>query len=305
MRHSIRLTLALLLSSSLGVLGGGNDWMTSLDGTQPLSQLSIPGTHNAGARFEPLSGTAKCQSLTIREQLDAGVRFMDIRCRHINDDFSIHHGQVYQKISFRDVLNDTLGFLAANPGETVILSINQTHKAENNTRSFEATFDSFVAQNPNKWRLSASIPTLNEARGKIVLFRRFGANGLPKGIDASKWPNNTTFSIGKQLRIQDRYVVSENNDKWGAIEKLLKEAKAGDPNTLFVNFASGYKPGLLGIPNITKVSNSINPRLADFFEANPKGRYGAILMDFVDAETASLIYKTNLPHQDQGSPAQR
>ena len=305
MRHLLLTPLALLLSSSLGVLGGGNDWMTPLDGALRLSQLTIPGTHNAGARFEPLSGTAKCQNLTVREQLDAGVRLMDIRCRHINDAFSIHHGQVYQKISFTDVLNDTFGFLAANPGETVIMSINQTYKAENNTRSFEATFDSYVAQNPKKWQLSASIPTLNEARGKIVLLRRFSAKGLPKGIDASKWPNNTTFSIGKTLRIQDRYVVSDNNAKWDSIDKLIKEAKAGDPDKLYLNFASGYRPGLLGIPNITKVSNSINPRLATFFRANPKGRYGVVLMDFIDAETASLIYKTNTPHQAQGSPDQR
>lgn len=279
--------------------------MTSLDGKFLLSQLSIPGTHDAGARFEPLSGTAKCQTLTIREQLDAGVRFLDIRCRHINDGFIIHHGQVDQNINFTDVLNATHGFLAANPGEAVIMSVMEEYKSENNTRSFEATFDSYVAQDPTKWLLAATTPNLNEARGKIVLFRRFGASRLPKGIDASKWPNNTTFSIGKTLRVQDHYVVNDNNSKWDSIEKLLKEAKAGDPNTLFVNFASGYKPGLLGLPNITKVSNSINPRLTTFFKGKPHGRYGAILMDFVDADTASLIYKTNLPHQAQGSPDQR
>lgn len=268
--------------------------MTPLNGSLPLSQFSIPGTHDSGARFEPISGTAKCQNLTITEQLNAGVRFLDIRCRHIDDAFTIHHGAIYQNLNFADVLNATLGFLNANPGETVIMSVKEEHTPSNNTRSFEATFDAYVAQTPTRWALGANIPTLTEARGKIVLFRRFGASS-PKGINASSFPDNTTFSTGGQLRVQDRYTVSNNNDKWNAIHQILNEARYGGPNTLYVNFASGVSNAFLGIPNIPTVSNNINPRLVTFFNNNPSGRFGAVLMDFADAAKAEMIYKTNAP----------
>ncbi len=119
--------------------------MTPLDGALSISRLSIPGTHNSGATIEKLSGTAKCQNLTIGQQLDAGVRFLDIRCRHTNDGFTIYHGSVNQNLRFTEVLDVTLGFLTANPGETVIMSVKEAHKSENNTRGFEATFDSYVA----------------------------------------------------------------------------------------------------------------------------------------------------------------
>ena len=76
--------LAVLGSLATGLTAAGNDWMSPLDGGLLLSQLSIPGTHDSGARFEPLSRTAKCQTLTIGQQLDAGARFLDIRCRHVN-----------------------------------------------------------------------------------------------------------------------------------------------------------------------------------------------------------------------------
>lgn len=286
---------ALLLALPAFVVAAGNDWMTPLNGTLPLSQFSIPGTHDSGARFEPISGTAKCQNLTIGEQLAAGVRFLDIRCRHMDNAFVIHHGQVYQNINFADVLNSTLGFLDANPGETVIMSVKEEHTPEGNSRSFEATFDSYVAQTPSRWLLGSGIPTLAAARGKIVLFRRFGASSLPKGIDASNFPDNTTFSTGGQLRIQDQYTVPNNDPKWEAILAILNEARYGGPNTLYVNFTSGYKSLTFGIPSITTVSNNINPRLSTFFTSNPSGRFGSILMDFADAARCAQIYNTNAP----------
>src|SRR5687767_7668450 len=89
-----------LLMAALPCSAGaaGNNWLTPLDGNLPLSQFSIPGTHDSGALVEPVSGTAKCQNLSIADQLNAGVRFLDIRCRHINDAFAIHHGAVYQNM---------------------------------------------------------------------------------------------------------------------------------------------------------------------------------------------------------------
>jgi Ricin-type beta-trefoil lectin domain/Phosphatidylinositol-specific phospholipase C, X domain len=288
---------ALWLAMSFVAAAAGHDWMTPLNGSLPLSQFSIPGTHDSGARFEPSfpAGTAKCQNLTIAEQLAAGVRFLDIRCRHLDNAFTIHHGPIYQNINFADVLNATLSFLDANPGETVIMSVKEEYDASGNSRSFEATFDTYVAQTPSRWWLGANVPTLSAARGKIVLFRRFGASGLPKGIDASNFPDNTTFSTGGALRVQDRYVVPDNDAKWNSILAILNEARHGGPNTLYVNFSSGYKSGTFGIPSIPTVSNNINPRLTTFFTNNPSGRFGAVLMDFADAAKCSLIYQTNAP----------
>ncbi len=303
MKHRLGRLFGLLMAALPFSAGAaGNNWMTSLDGNLPLSQFSIPGTHDSGALVEPISGTAKCQNLSIADQLNAGVRFLDIRCRHINDAFAIHHGAIYQNMNFTDVLNATIGFLNANPGETVIMSVKEEHTPSGNTRSFEATFDSYVAQNPSKWQLGSGIPTLTQARGKIVLFRRFGASSTPKGINASSWPDNTTFSSGGTLRVQDRYNVSDNNAKWDAILQVLNEARYGGPNTLYVNFASGVSSGIFGIPNIPAVSNNINPRLTTFFTNNPSGRFGAVLMDFADAAKCTLIYNTNAP---SGRPVHR
>ncbi len=271
-------------------------WMASIANGANLTQLSIPGSHDAGATVEPVSGTAKCQSLSISDQLRAGIRFLDIRCRHINDAFAIHHGSIYQNLNFDDVMNACFTFLNTNPGETIVMSVKEEYDPTGNTRSFEQTFDSYVAKNPTQWYQGAAVPTLGEVRGKIVLLRRFGATSLPKGIDATNWADNTTFSISNsdaQLRIEDNYVVNDNNVKWNNISSLLGEAKAGALNTLYIAFSSGYKPLIFGIPSITSVSNTINPKLADYFTTHTIGRYGIIPMDFSESGKAGLIYKTN------------
>jgi 1-phosphatidylinositol phosphodiesterase len=271
-------------------------WMGSIADNTNIAGLSIPGTHDSGARTEPIGGTAKCQNLSIREQLDAGTRFLDIRCRHIGDAFAIHHGSIYQNLNFTDVLTACYSFLAANPTETIVMCVKEEYDPTNNTRSFEQTFDSYTALQPSKWYLGDAVPNLGQVRGKIVLLRRFGAGSTPKGIEATNWADNTTFSINNAnstLRVQDQYVVPDNNGKWTSVTNLAAEAQSGSLSTLYINYTSGYKSLIFGIPSITTVSNNINPRINTYFTTNTHGRYGIIPMDFAAADRNTLIINTN------------
>jgi 1-phosphatidylinositol phosphodiesterase len=246
--------------------------------------------------YETFSGTAKCQDLTIDNQLNAGVRFLDIRCRHINDAFAIHHGSVYQHMNFDDVLSYCHDFLATNPTECIIMSVKEEYDATNITRTFEETFDSYVAKGPGSWYLGATIPELGSVRGKIVLFRRFSSTSTPKGIDATNWKDDATFEINNgnaRLKIQDDYYVTDTDEKWNAITSLLGEAKSGSSQILYINFTSGYKPLIFGIPSITSVSSVINPWVSGYFTSNTTGRYGILSMDFVNEERSTSIIETN------------
>lgn len=284
----------VVFATKTTVTGAG--WMASVADAVSLSMLSIPGSHDAGATVEPVSGTAKCQNLSISDQLNAGIRFLDIRCRHIGDAFAIHHGSVYQNLNFDDVLNASFTFLNTHPGETIVMSVKEEYNSSNITRTFEETFNSYVAKNPSQWYTGATVPTLGQVRGKIVLLRRFSASSTPKGIDATNWADNTTFTISNsnaQLRIEDNYVVSDNNAKWTNVTANLNEAATGSATALYITFTSGYKPLIFSIPSITSVSNTINPNVTSYFTTHTTGRYGIIPMDFSESGKASLIYQTN------------
>lgn len=267
--------------------------MSSIDNDKFISQLSIPGTHDSGALYEPVSGVAKCQNLTISEQLQAGVRYIDIRCRRIDNSFTIYHGPIYQHANFDDILNDCNNFLKDNPSETIIMSVKEEYNASNSTKSFEEIFNNYINKNKTIWYLNNEIPTLGEVRGKIVLVRRFKANNYI-GIDATNWKDNTTFTINNKanLFIQDCYKVSDNNHKWDEITKTINSASSTNNNVLYLNYTSGYK-SILGIPKITSVSNDINGRLRNYLPQLSKGKLGILVMDFAEEELCNNIINKN------------
>lgn len=124
-----------------------NNWMENVSDEKYLSDISIPGTHDSGALYEPVKGIAKCQNLKLGEQLNVGVRYLDIRCREYEDFFVIHHGSIYQHLNFDDVINTCTDFLSNNPTETIIMSIKEEYNPDKNTKNFEEVFDSYVKKN--------------------------------------------------------------------------------------------------------------------------------------------------------------
>lgn len=266
-------------------------WLTALPDSTVLSRLTLPGTHDTCARVG--GGLAACQTLSLAEQLAAGVRFIDIRCRHIDDVFAIHHGSVFQNLYFGTGVQDVCAdFLAANPGETIIMSVKEEYTSSNITRTFEQTFDNYVSQRPAIWHLGNTVPTLGAVRGKVVLFRRFSA-GSAKGLAAASWPDDATFDIAgaADISVQDEYAVPtllpwDISAKWDAVSALLDRAAGDTTARMFVNFASGAS--VLAFPNA--VADRINPKLAAKLAGSFPNRLGAVLMDFpTDALIARLI----------------
>jgi 1-phosphatidylinositol phosphodiesterase len=287
-----RILMVGICVAALGASAEGTNWMGSVDGSVALSLLSIPGTHNSAALYELFPGTAKCQSLALSAQLNAGVRFLDMRCRHMNDQFALYHGSADQFQRFGEALATVYAFLDNNPTECIVMSVAGVRGGTDNTQTFEETFNAYVAENPAKWRLGATIPTLDEARGKIILLRRFRATSLPKGLATNGWRGNTTFSAGL-LRVQDCFRVNDNDAKWRRVTNLFEEAASAGSDALFINFTSGTRGGLFGIPNITSVSKDINERLESSLPADFPGWHGVVVMDFANPSLVALVYENN------------
>ena len=206
-----------------GTALGTRDWMAAHGDPTPLQRLTIPGTHDSGARFGGL--WTECQNTTIAQQLDSGIRFLDIRCRVTGGSFAIHHGAFYQNMMFGDVLVACWDFLAAHPTETVLMRVKQEYSTESDA-TFRAVFDDYLDR--RGWRplfhIAPGVPTLGEARGKVVLLADNG------GLPGLRWADGTYFDV------QDDY-QAEPFAKWTRIRDQFREA-AGRPGPFYVNFVS-------------------------------------------------------------------
>jgi 1-phosphatidylinositol phosphodiesterase len=277
-----------------------NNWMSRLDSHKSLEQISLPGTHDSCALYGGFA--AETQTRSLMNQMNAGVRFLDIRCRHSESHFSIFHGSVYQEIGFQKVLDQCYEFLRANPSETLVMSVKKEGDGERPIGTFQQQFEAYIANTKNFWFLENRFPKLSEVKGKIVLLRRFNKDSSSGelGLDAkSDWKDDATFAMNlysplDTMEVQDQYSTNNAEKKWNWIRSLLDRAKSDCPERLFLNFSSATDTkGVDFIPNPEKMANQINPKLIEYFVAN-RGRFGIIAMDFNLANISGIIVQTNL-----------
>ena len=142
---------------------------------------------------------SKCQNLTLLEQLQAGIRFIDIRCRHFKDTFELHHGVESLGMDFTYVLDTCRDFLRDHGEECIIMSVKREHQSEGNQKTFQQVLADYIQTYSNvlAWYRGNTIPELDAVKGKVVLFRRFylmsGSDCTQWGIDLSHWPDDATF----------------------------------------------------------------------------------------------------------------
>lgn len=274
---------------------GLNNWMSRLRDNTSLSHISIPGTHDS-ASFHISTfggGFSQTQIWNIKTQLNNGIRFLDARCRLIDNILTMHHGSVFLNQYFGDIIISCIDFLHKNPTEFIILSVKQEHTVENSTKSFaEVIFKHYITPHKNKFYLANDTPMIGEVRGKIVLFRRY--NGGNIGINATPWKDDATFSIkngGFNIYVQDDYEGYTGlsiHFKRKFVENLLKRAKNENLTNLYINFTS--VSGLLS-PYSGAKGHFMIDGMNIWFCKKYRGKQflGIIVADYVDIENGAII----------------
>ena len=293
---------------------GSGDWMAALDDGLPLNAVVIPGSHNSGAAYAQLAFFSKCQSLDVGEQLEAGFRYLDIRLSGNSGDreLKLTHGFTNCKPSalsnralmLGEVLEDCYDFLDAHPGE-VVLFCAKHEDGDISVREIQTLLAAETEKRPDRWLLTDTVPTVGEARGKIVLLRRWEdeaglgpESGIPFG-----WADqggaappvedaDANFAGDLLLWVQDRYEYGVG-DKWESFTAGLGTGAGEDEAA--VHFLSTKGAGTYGHPYY--YARRLNPILMDLDLAtagNPPGSsLGWIVVDFGSAKLAEHIYSEN------------
>ena len=306
-----------------------DEWMADIPDDALLSSVNIPATHDTGTAgvvqdlVANLSFTS-CQNLYYDEQLNVGARSFDIRGNATKDNASaaevkiIHGDDTWQcqekdgsDLTLQSIFNTSLAFLEKHPSETIILTIKPD---DGSTVGMEHAVAEFVKNHQEKVYTDGDIPSMKEARGKIVLIRRFKLTQnyeawqtRAMGLDLTNWDDVSyrdykyaykTYDDGKnRVYIQDAYNTYDcdiYSKKWEYIAGTMKQTTGIDTSHPidFNSWVFNYTSCANGIPlNMTR---DINSDLYKDKENCIDNRFlGTVMLNFIDEPMSRLIYETN------------
>lgn len=316
-------------------------WMRYVPDDASVMTLSIPGTHNSCC-VHGLLGLGKAQELDLPDQLNAGIRFLDIRFTHYQDNLCVHHDVICTEKSYVDVLTICSNFLRQHPSETILMSVDDESRFDDalgklapsqilcklpitntaspgkNTRSFEETF------NAKTWECTEDIP----------VFYNFTA--VPPGrnltVTSPALTSETTLrDVRGKIILLRRFEGSQNvgfdlscwpenrcfrsaTPPFYDIEDRYQNP--GDDDK-FDYIVAHIEKARRGNPNELYItfssaagltargySKKINPRLNDYLAESPPGRIGIIVMDYFEEprKLVSNVIKANVRTGATGTP---
>ncbi|KAF8527333.1 PLC-like phosphodiesterase [Gautieria morchelliformis] len=304
-------------------------WMGDLHDSTPIQSINVPGTHDTATwNYTGLDESVfRTQDRSIFDQLDAGIRFLDIRfgLDENTNVLRLYHADTLlsNTASLEDVLWGLYHFLDNHPTETLLVSMKVDHGAD--SLPVQKAAHALITTPPVKdyWLQSSSLPpNLGGARKKIILFRRFGfdtANNpdlTPVGLDvASGWTdNNADFSItynpGDLAYIEDLYQLNGDaidvppatkvQQKFSALTAHINNSRgSSNVSQVFISFASGFGAGVGDIltPRTLAEGDSsirlvgINQKMDGWLVGCHGKRLGIVLYDFFQS-APDLIRKT-------------
>jgi 1-phosphatidylinositol phosphodiesterase len=237
--------------------GSQNTWMTKLP-NRLLSELTIPGTHDSCCK-DAVNTNLQTQVWSIEHQLEAGIRYFDLRCRHVSNKFKIYHWTFDCGVTFKEVIASLRLFLLTNPREAIIVRIKEEYIADGSSRTFLETFEEEFTPHTDIFYATEHIPYLDEVRGKI-------------------WPIfDFPYQYGykwSDMNLQDHWDIKDNEDIETKVSHIRLHFERSivniDRQKLFINHCSGT--GHLWPDEVAKRTNKIS------FDYS--GRLGIVVFDY-------------------------
>ena len=303
----------------MGVDNG--QWMKQLKDDRLVADLSLPGSHDACTAEgwqNPFLGifemTAKCQDLTINEQLKVGVRVFDLRPEHVLDGMKYvlrcSHGMAATKMLVSDFFKTLKQFLTANPTEfcVVTVDLSNTNKKEAWGKDFNALVNS--AEFNGLFADFKARLTVGEMRGKVLILSKEVYAEKPLGGYCYGWGSDLelekqqkghiTAADGSEtpLWVQDYWKNITSDNKVAALVRMLeasvKRDMAAESPVWVINYPSAYD-----IPfsdSYREIAEITNQKTIDWLSSHT-GSVGIIYMDFAGMDkspdySSTKLYKT-------------
>jgi PKD repeat protein len=200
------------------------------------------------------AAASQTQNLTVADQLNSGIRSLDVRGALVNDAIRINNGAQYTGVTLKDVLNAATVFLQAHPSETIVMTLRSNESAPvNSTSDFNTDLGTLLSSSDsavtgthsyNDFIYTSASPTstpnLNQVRGKIVI--------IPYTPDSNSVQTGTAFGWQPIIvdetstGVSDPVTIWNNAEGQGQTSGLIP-TDLGSPTKLYINNLASESPG--------------------------------------------------------------
>ena len=262
------------------------NWMSQLDDNVSIRNINMPGSHDTMALYSIADLAGQCQSLSLHDQLNLGVRFLDIRLKEDHDKLKAVHGFIDQKVSFETITKTIEEFIEKNPSEFIIMSVKEEADSSNSEISFENSLKTYL--NKDIYLKDTELPNkLGDVRGKVMLLSRY--EGSTIGVPAyDGWKDSVSFTLPNDIYVQDTYQITSAEQKQDEIVKCFNEAG----HALKINFLSAYRTDTFPPSYAVSAAEDINPWINE--EINKYNDRNIVLYDFVTEENMDCFFGGSL-----------
>lgn len=254
-------------------------WMSKIPDSSLISTINIPGTHDSGTMN--LNSQAKCQSLTIAEQLKMGIRYFDLRFGTAylttSNVQKIEHGAFHDdKYTLDKVFSEIKEFLADNNTEGIIIKL----VMKDNSRLKDLRkFEDFILY-------SKEVPTMGQFRGKAWILMKFKDKKSKLDTTMAYSSIKTVQSNFKKCKAEDKKKIVKDFHK---LHVLFKNRKLKDDlliNQLSCSPIAQNKSNIFTYPvNAAEKINSVVYELDGFC--------GIVVMDFPSPFAVQYVFGKN------------
>lgn len=240
-------------------------WMSRVDDNTFVSQLSIPGAHDAATGHgTSMDSFGRTQDLTLTEMWNAGVRVFDLRPCVQDNELAIYHGILSTNISFKEAVTTLCSLLDSHPTELAIIIMRHEDDSDSGDASWNTLMTTQLTTEPIKSHAIAfkALLKMSEARGKLLILSRDAYATSPTGGFIYGWGHNADYSSQQggtikgrsgsaKCYIQDFYDCSANGapaTKTNSVARMLQFSctENTNPNIWVINHTSGYSKTTFG-----------------------------------------------------------
>lgn len=271
-----------------------HSWMKYLDDDVKIIDVVIPGSHDAGSKG--LVSNMDTQGTTIKEQLEAGVRYYDLRVKYnAQKRLAIYHG-IQTGMLFETVLYEIAEFIENNPSEFLILDfqhfeIYPEDKLPELIIDVEATLAEYLNPEANalKKDIDLSKLTMGDIRQKkaryAVIWGRDEETTLAKN-----------YIFRREDYLYSPYEKPEHQGDWDKLVNYFPNYYAVNDNSRFFVLQSQPTSGDLSLFNSTYLKDMNDYVDSIALDNELLTRTNIIMRDFIvqEPETVRAILRLNL-----------